>query len=158
MSFFWRGLPADTDVSNTSSGSLKKVTASYDQIKRRHDVWKMTSDLRRLEDVWFTSSWRHPIYDVSKTSDLRRLQDVWFLTSWRRLIYDVLKTSDLRCHEDVQFTISWRRLTYHVLKTSDYDVLKTSVKQTLCRNVVATSIQCQKKWFYFVLSEIFRKF
>ena len=52
--------PADTDVFKTSSGRLKKVTTSYDQTRRRHDVWKMTSDLRRL-DVWFTLSWRRPI-------------------------------------------------------------------------------------------------
>ena len=44
-------LPADTDVCKTSSGRLKKVTTSCDQTRRRHDVWKKTSDLRRLEDV-----------------------------------------------------------------------------------------------------------
>ena len=43
--------PADTDVFKTSSGHLKKVTTSYDQTRRRHDVWKKTQDLRRLEDV-----------------------------------------------------------------------------------------------------------
>ena len=42
---------ADTDVFKTSSGRLKKVTTSCDQTRRRHDVWKKTSDLRRLKDV-----------------------------------------------------------------------------------------------------------
>ena len=36
-------IPADTDVFKTSSGRLKKVTTSYDQTRRRHDVWKKTS-------------------------------------------------------------------------------------------------------------------
>ena len=48
--------PTGTDVFKTSSGRLKKVTTSYDQTRRRHDVWKKTSDLRRLEDVQFTTS------------------------------------------------------------------------------------------------------
>ena len=46
-----REYPADTDVIKTSSGRLKKVTTSYDQTRRLQDVWQMTSDLRRLEDV-----------------------------------------------------------------------------------------------------------
>ena len=49
-------VPADTDVPKTSSGRLKKVTTSYDKTRRRHDAWKKTSDLRRLEDVQFTRS------------------------------------------------------------------------------------------------------
>ena len=100
---------ADTDVFKTSSGRLEKVTTSYDQTRRRHNVLQKTSDLRRLEDVRFTSSWRHPIYDVLMTSDLRRLEDVYlrlledvrFTMSWRHLINDVLKTFDLRRLEDV---------------------------------------------------------
>ena len=99
--------PADTDVFKTSLGRLKKVTTSYDQTRRLHDIWKKTSDLRRLKNLLFTSSWRSSIYDV------------WFTTSSGRLVYDVLKTSDLRCLEDVQFTTPWRRLIYDVLKTSD---------------------------------------
>ena len=89
-----------------SSGRLKKFTTSYDQTRRRHDVWKMTSDLRRLGDVWFRSSRRCPIYDILKTSDLRPLQGVWFSTSWRRLIYVALKTSNLWRLENVWFTTS----------------------------------------------------
>ena len=73
--------PADTDVFKTSSGRLKKVTTSYDQTRRRQDLWKKTSDLGCLEDVLFTSSWRRPVYDVLKTSDLRRLEDVQFTLS-----------------------------------------------------------------------------
>ena len=122
--------PADTDVFKTSSGRLKKVTTSYDQTRRRHDILQKTSDLRRLQDVWITSSWRRPIYDVLKTFD-----------------YVVLKTADLRRLEEVWFTSSWRHLIYVVLKTS--------VKRRLCSNVVATSIQLRKKWFFVI---IFRKF
>ena len=138
-----------------------------------HDVLKKTkaSGLRRLEDISFTSSWIRPIYDVLKTSSgrlvydflktsdlrhfetsnlghledvwLKRLQDVWFTTSWRRLIYVVLKTSNLRCLEDIWFMTSWRRLIYNVLKTS--------VKRCPCNNIVATSIQCQKKLLFLIL-------
>ena len=137
----------------------------YDQTRHRHDVWKKMSDLWRLEDVWFTSSWRRPIYNVLKRSDL--------ILSWRCPLY-VLKTSDLRCFEDVQFTTSWRRLIYFVLKTSNlrrledvwlttswrhliYDVLKTSVKRRLSSNVVATSIQRRKKWFFLIIFKNFWK-
>ena len=88
-------IPADTDVFKTSSGRLKKVTTSYDQTRRRQNVWKKTSDLGSLEDVLFTSSWRRQIYDVEQTFDWRRLKDVWFKLSWKRLIYVVLKTSNL---------------------------------------------------------------
>ena len=124
----------DTDVFKTSSGLLKKVTTSYDQTRRHHDVWKKTSDLRRPEDVWFTSFW-----------------DIQFTTSWRRLIYDVsgrlvynvLKTSNLQCLEEVWFRTSWRRLINNVLKTS--------VKRRLCSNVEATSVQRQKILFFLIL-------
>ena len=85
-------IPTDTDVFKTSSDRLKKVMTSYDQTRRLHDVWKKTSDLRRLKDVLFKPSWRRLIYVVLKTSDLRRLEDVQFTTSWRRPIYDFLKT------------------------------------------------------------------
>ena len=83
--------PVDTDVFKTFSGRLKKLTTSYDQTRRRHDVWKKTLDLPRLEDVWFMSFWRRPIYNVLKTSNLWRLQDVWFTMSWRRLTYVILR-------------------------------------------------------------------
>ena len=133
-------LPVDTDSFKTSSGRLEKVTTSYDQTRRCHDVWKKTSDLWHLEDVWFTSlkdiqivtSWRCLIYVLLKTSSLWRLEDVWFTTSRRRLIYSALKTSNLRRLENVWFKTSWRRLIY--------DVFKTSVKQRLCSNVVVMSI------------------
>ena len=48
--------PVDTDVFKTSSVRLKKVTTSYDQTRRRKNVWKKTSDLRLVEDALFTSS------------------------------------------------------------------------------------------------------
>ena len=35
----------------TSSGRLKKVTTSYDQTRRCHEVWKKSWDLRCLEDI-----------------------------------------------------------------------------------------------------------
>ena len=44
-------IPADTDVFKSSSGRLKKVATSSDQTRRHQDVWKKTSDLRRLEDA-----------------------------------------------------------------------------------------------------------
>ena len=43
--------PANTDVFKTSSGRLGKVTTSYDQIRRRQNVWKKRSDIRHLADV-----------------------------------------------------------------------------------------------------------
>ena len=159
-SWFFLTIPADTDVFKTSSGRLKKVTTSYDQTRRRYDVWKMTSDLRLLEDVWFTSSWRRPIYnvlksliyDVFRTSGFQRPQDVWFTSSWRRLICDVWKTSDLqrlqdiclRRFEDVRFTLSWRRPMYNILKTSDLWRIEevwfmTSWRRLLNNICVATS-------------------
>ena len=76
-----------------------------------------TSYLRRLEDIWFTTSWRRPIYDVLKTFDLRRLEDVWFTTSWRRLIYDVLKTPVKRrlCSNVVATTIQRRKRLFFLI-------------------------------------------
>ena len=74
-----------------------------------YDVLK-TSDLRRLEDVWFTSSWKRLICDVLRTPVLRRLEDVGFLSSWRRLICNVLRKTVLRRLEDGWFTTSWRCL------------------------------------------------
>ena len=124
--------PANTDVFKTSSGRLGKVTMSSNVVKTSgkrgliYDILQ-TSDLRRLEVAWFTTSWRRPIYVVLKTSNLRCLEevckmaseDVWLTTSWRRPIYVVLRTSNLRRLQDVWFTTSWGRLIYDVLKTSD---------------------------------------
>ena len=115
---------------------------SYDQTRRCHHVWKKTSGLRCLEDVEFMTSWRRLVHDVFRTSGLWRLEDVWFTSAWRRLIWNVSKTSDLRL-QDVRFRMSWRRLIY--------DILKTSVKRRLYSNVIATSIQRQKKWFFLIL-------
>ena len=86
--------PADTDLFRTSSRRLKKVTTSYDQTTRLHDVWQKTCDLRRLEDIRFITSWRCLFYSILKTSDLQRLEDIGFKSSWRCPIYNVLKTSD----------------------------------------------------------------
>ena len=84
---YFRYYSAHTEVFITSPGHLKNVTTSYDQTRRLHDVWQKTSDLRRL--VPFITSWRCLIYDVWKTSDLRCIEEVQFTTSWKRLICDV---------------------------------------------------------------------
>ena len=141
--------PADTDVYRTSSGRLKKVATSYDQTRRLYNVWQKSSDLWCLEDVLFTSSWRHPIYNVLKTSVLRRLEDVWFTTSRRRRIYIVFKTSYLQRLEDVWFMTCWRRLIYDVLKTSDLRLLDDLCKKTSVEE--ATSAQRQNELFFLIL-------
>ena len=157
---FWGTFPADADVFRTSSGRLKKVTTSYDQTKRLHDVFTTPSDVvasshtlqtsqHLAEDVRFTTSRRGRIYVLLKTFDLRRLQDVWFMMSWRRLIYDVLKTSDLRRLKDVRFSTFWRRLIYDVLKTSNLRHLDDLSKTTSVEK--ATSAQRQKKLFFLIL-------
>ena len=85
------------------------VVTTSGKWRRIYDVLK-TSDLRRLEDVQFATSWKRLIYNVYRTCNLRRLEDVWFTLSWRRPIYDMLKTSYLWRLEDVWFMTSWRRL------------------------------------------------
>ena len=167
--------PVDTDVFKTSSGRLKKVKTSYDQTRLPHDVWQKTYDLRRLEDVGLTSSWRlqftmpwrRLICNVLKTSDsprlgdvgLRLLEDVLLTTSWRRLIYNAWKTCNLRHLEDVGFTSSWRRLICDVLGTSFLwrleDVCRTTSVLQRRSNVYTTSKEMI--FSYLVLSEIFRK-
>ena len=161
--------PADTDVFKMSSGLLKR--------SRRHatkpDVAKTsckrlliyvvlkTSNLWRLEDVWFTTSWRrliyvsscgHLIYDVLKTSDLRRFKDVRFTTSWSCLIYVVLKTSDLWRLEDVRFTTSWKRLIYDVLKMFDLRRLEDVCKAKQRRSDVYTTLK--EMIFYYHIQKV----
>ena len=76
-------------------------------------------------DVLTTFGKRRLIYDVLKTSDLRRLEDVQFTTSWRRLIYDVFKTFVKRhlCSNVVATSIQRRKkllfLILHCLKYSE---------------------------------------
>ena len=109
---------------------------SLERLKKSHDVLRpnqtslgrleKASDLRRFEDVLFTSSQRRPLYSVLKTSYLHRLKDdqlttswrCWFMTSWGRLIDDVLRTPDLRRLKDIRSTSSGGRPLYDVLKTS----------------------------------------
>ena len=89
-------LVARFQPTQTSLRRIQDVLKRSRRLTTKQDVvWKKTSDLRRLENVWFTPSWRCPIYDLLKTSDLRRLENAQFATSWKRLIYDVLKMSDL---------------------------------------------------------------
>ena len=136
-------LPADTDVFKISPGRLKRsrrLTTKQDIVTmsgKRHRIYDVlkTSDLRRLEDLQFTTSWRRPIYVILKMSNLRRfedvwftpssgrlvfnvLKDVWFMSSWRRPICDVSKTSDLQRLQDVWFTTSWRRPIYVICRTA----------------------------------------
>ena len=123
-------------------------------------VVSKTSNLWRLEGVGFMTSWRRLIYDVLRTSDLRRLQDAQFMMSSRCLIYDVLRMSDLRCLKEVRFESFWRRPIYDVSKTSVkrrlQDVCKTTSAWQSPSDVYETSKEIF--FFYFVLSEIFRKF
>ena len=97
--------PATSQWTQTSLRHLQDVLKRSRRLTTKPDV-VTTSYRRRL----IYDSWRRPIYVVLKTSDLRRLEDVWFTSSWRRPIYDVFKTSDWRRFEDVWFTTSWRRL------------------------------------------------
>ena len=92
---------------------------SYDRTRRRHDVLQKTSDLWRLEDVRFTTSWRRLVYAVLKISYFQRLEEAWFTTFWKRPIYNFLKTSDLRRLKDVGFTTSWRHLINDFLRRLD---------------------------------------
>ena len=114
----WINSLEDTDVLKRTLGRLKKFMTSYDQTRRRiYEVLK-TSDLRRLEDVEFTTFWRRLIYDVFWTFGLWRYEDVWFTLSGIRPIWDVLKILDLQRLQDVGFT-TWRPPIYVVLKTSN---------------------------------------
>ena len=129
-SFMTNHIPADTDVFKTSSGRLQKsrcLTTKQDTVTtsgKRHQIYDVlkTSDLRRLEGVQFTRSWRRLIYNVFRTSGLRlpenvylrhfetsnleRLESVWLTTSSGRLVYNFMNTSDLHRLKDVQFTMS----------------------------------------------------
>ena len=134
--------PVDTDVFKIHRTTKPNVLTTSGRRSLIYDILK-TSDVRRLKDVRFTTTWRRLICDVLKTFCLRRLEDVWFTTSWRCLNYDVWNTSDLCPFEDVWFAMSWGRLFCNVLKTS--------VKRRLCCNVVATSTTRRKKWFFLIL-------
>ena len=117
--------PVDTDVFKIHRTTKPNVLTTSGRRSLIYDILK-TSDVRRLKDVRFTTTWRRLICDVLKTSDsrrlrdvgLRRLEDVLFTTSWRCLIYDVLKVSKLRRLEYVWFMSFGRRLICDVLRTS----------------------------------------
>ena len=114
------------------------VTAQPTQtsLRRLQDVLKRSRRLTTKQDVFMTSGRRRRIYDVLKTPNLRRLESVKFTTSWRRLIYNVFRTSGLWCPEDVwlrhledaQFATSWKRLIYDVFRTSDLGHLEEIFK------------------------------
>ena len=78
IDFATSSIPADTDVSKTSLGRLKKFTTSDDQTRRPKDVWEKASYLRRLEDVRLMSSLTRLTHNVVNI-----------------LIYDFLKMFDL---------------------------------------------------------------
>ena len=63
--------------------NLSKRTQT--SLRRLQDFLKRSRRLTTKQDVVMTSGKRCRIYDVLKTSDLWRLADVWYLTSWRRL-------------------------------------------------------------------------
>ena len=87
------------------------------------DIWKRSWRLTNKPDVFTMSGRRSRICEVLKTSDLRRLEDVRFITSWRRLFYDVWFTTSRRCWIYIAlkiiFTTSLRRMVYDVLRTYD---------------------------------------
>ena len=110
---------------------LQDVLKKSRRLSNKQNVVTTSGKRRPIYDVLKTSD-----LDVLKTSNLGRLENVWFTTFSGRLIYDALKTSNLRCLEDVQFTTSWRRLIYDVLKTSVKwhlcsNVVATSMQLTL---------------------------
>ena len=79
---------------------LLKSQPTQTSFGRLQDVLKRSRRLTNKQDVVTTSRKKGQIYDVIKTSDLRRLKDIKFTTSWRRMVYDFLKTYDLHCLED----------------------------------------------------------
>ena len=108
---------------------LRRLTTKPDVLttpgRRRliYDVLK-SSDLRRLQNVrftsscWFATSWRHQIHDVLEKSVYNVLKTFCLWSFGGRLIYHVLKTSNFRRLKDIEFTSSWRRLICDVLRTS----------------------------------------
>lgn len=48
--------PAEKDVSKTYSGLCTQAMTPYDKTRRRDDVWKKTSDLLRLKEVYKTTT------------------------------------------------------------------------------------------------------
>ena len=61
--------------------SINYLPADADIFKTLQDVLKRSRRLTIKQDVVTTSGKRHQIYDVLKTSDLRRVEDVQFTTS-----------------------------------------------------------------------------
>ena len=89
----------------TSLRRLQDISKRSRRLRTKEDVVTTSGKRRRIYDVLKTSDLRH-----FETSNLGRLQNVWFITSPGRLVYDVLKTSDLRRFEDVCAATSQRRL------------------------------------------------
>ena len=134
---------------NTYKIRIHASQGTKTSLGRPQGVWNRPQRLRTKPDVLKTSGRRSRIYDGLKTSDLPRLEDVRFITSWIRLIYDVLKTSDLRRLKDIRFSTFWRHLIYDVLKTFDLRLLDDLCKTTSVEE--ATSTRRQKKLFFLIL-------
>ena len=128
-------------------GTMKRTKPTQAYLGVRHAL-KSSRRLVTKQYVAATSGKRHWIYHVLKSSGLCRLEDVQFTTYWRRLICDILRTSDY----NVFRTSYLRRLENVSFMTSD--VLKTSVKRSMCSNVIATSIQHQKKWLFLIFCTV----
>ena len=60
---------------------LASTQPTQTSLRRLQDVLKRSRRLTTKQDVVTTSGKRRLIYDVLKTSDLRRLEDVQFTTS-----------------------------------------------------------------------------
>ena len=75
-------------VTQSTQMSLRRL---QDVLKRSRRLTTKQDVITTSEKhVGFTTYWRHLIYIVLKTSNLQRLEDVWFTTSSGRLVYDVL--------------------------------------------------------------------
>ena len=69
------------------------IQRTQTSLRRLQDVLKRSRRLTTKQDVVTTSAKRRQIYNVLKMSDLHHLEDVHFTTSWRHLIYVILKKS-----------------------------------------------------------------
>ena len=114
----WNSTSNNKKLSCNSQSFILHTQPTQTSLRRLQDVLKRSRRLTTKQDVLTTSGKRRQIYNILRKSDLRRLEEDQFATSWKRLIYDVLKTS---------------------------------AKRYLCSNVIVTSIQRWKKWFFLIL-------
>ena len=107
------------------------------RLATKQDVVTTSGKRFRIYNVLKTSDLQHqrPIYIVLKTSDLRRLEDAWFTTSWRCPIYVALKTSNLWCLEDVSKATSVKQCHSNVYATSKEMIFSYFVLSETFRSV-----------------------